>query len=67
MGGAIDATFKVDFSAYEDASENGILALTNSRNEQIDSENYTYDKDTKVLKIKSAYLNTLLLVKTSSN
>lgn len=59
LGGAIDATFKVDFSACEDASENGILALTNSRNEQIDSENYTYDKVTKVLKIKSAYLNTL--------
>lgn len=53
------ATFVLDFSQSEEAKDNGVLALSNEQNLIIDAANYTYNRDTMTLKIKSDYLNTL--------
>lgn len=57
--GNVKATFVLDFSDNVSAKEQGVLALTNEQNIEIDKSNYSYDNETSVLRISADYLNSL--------
>lgn len=50
-GSAYNANYYLDFSENPDAEAEGVVALVNENNEEIDADYYTYDSATRRLKI----------------
>lgn len=57
--GQYDAQFVLDFSLQEEAKKEGIIALSDEHNREIDGSYYHYDESTSTLSIHADYLNSV--------